>query len=204
MAKVDFKKTMKALYAPASTDFAMVEVPSMQFVMVDGMGDPNISADYALAVQWVYAVSYAIKFAAKLFYGQDYVVPPLEALWWADDIADFAAGRRETWRWTVMLMVPDFVERPAFDSAIDKSKKKLGEPPASLRFDHFAEGRCVQFLHIGSYAEEAPTIKRMHEEFIPARGLVEAGRHHEIYLSDPRKVEASRLRTVVRQPVKRR
>lgn len=204
MEKIDFKKALKALYGPTSRAFEIVEVPEMQFVMVDGRGDPNTAAEYAAAVQWVYSVSYGIKFAAKQTLGRDYVVPPLEALWWADDMADFVTGKRENWRWTAMLMVPDFVERSMFDAAVAKAQRKLGSPPQSLRFDAYHEGLSVQFLHVGSYADEAPAIKRMHEEFIPQHGLVETGWHHEVYLSDPRKVAADKLKTVVRQPVKRR
>jgi hypothetical protein len=204
MEKIDFKKTLKGLYAPTSQAFTIVDVPAMQFVMVDGQGDPNTSAEYAAAVQWVYAVSYAVKFASKAFHDQDYVVPPLEALWWADDLADFSSGHRDNWRWTVMLMVPDHIERATFEGAVTKAQKKLGKPPESLRFERYDEGLAVQFLHVGSYADEAPAIRRMHEEFIPQNGLVETVHHHEIYLSDPRKVEAGKLKTIVRQPVKRR
>lgn len=202
MDKIDFKKSLKRFYAPTSRDFEIVEVPAMQFVMIDGQGDPNSSASYAAAVGWLYAVSYAMKFASKAA-GLDYTVPPLEALWWSDDMADFSAGRRERWRWTVMLMVPDAVSQAMFEAGRAKASGKLGAVPESLRFARYDEGLAVQFLHVGSYADEAPMIRRMHEEFIPGNGLTETGHHHEIYLSDPRRVVAEKLKTVVRQPVRR-
>lgn len=204
MDKIDFRKTMSALYAPSAKDFAVVEVPAMHFVMVDGQGDPNKAADYERGLNWVYSVSYGMKFACKADLGRDYTVPPLEALWWADDMADFTAGRKDAWRWTQMIMVPDFVNRDMYDAAVEKARKKLGAPPESLRFERFAEGLSVQILHIGSYDDEAPTIRRLHHEFLPQNGLVENGHHHEIYLSDPRKVEAAKLKTILRQPVKKR
>lgn len=204
MEKIDFKKTLKALYAPSAKDFALVEVPPMHFVMVDGQGDPNRAEDYEKGLNWVYSISYALKFASKQLLGRDYTVPPLEALWWSDDMADFVAGKKERWRWTQMIMVPDFVSRDMYEAALEKTRKKLGEPPSSLRFEPYDEGLSVQILHIGSYDDEAPTIKRLHEEFLPANGLVESGVHHEIYLSDPRKTVPEKLKTILRQPVKRK
>lgn len=204
MDKIDFRKALSNLYAPSAKAFALVDVPAMQFVMVDGLGDPNVSAEYERGLNWVYSLSYGMKFACKAELARDYTVPPLEALWWADDMGDFTAGRKDRWRWTQMIMVPDFVTREMYEAAVAKATKKLGEPPGSLRFDRFAEGLSVQILHIGSYDDEAPTIRRLHEEYLPENGLVENGHHHEIYLSDPRKVEAAKLKTILRQPVKRR
>jgi hypothetical protein len=201
--KIDFKKTMKALYAPSAKDFSLVDVPEMQFVKIEGEGNPNTAPAYATAVEWLYGVSYALKFAAKGL-GKDYAVPPLEGLWWADDNAAFTARAKDEWRWTMMIMVPEFVTREMYGAAVAKTAKKLGLPPPSLRFEPYDEGLAVQILHVGSYDDEAPTIARLHEEFIPQQGLVENGVHHEIYLSDPRKTEAAKLRTVLRQPVRRR
>ncbi|MHB1103608.1 MAG: GyrI-like domain-containing protein [Devosia sp.] len=202
MEKIDFKKTLKALYAPAAKDFALVEVPRMQFVKVDGHGNPNAAPAYKAALEWLYGVSYALKFAAKAL-GKDYGVPPLEGLWWAEDNAAFTAGAKDQWNWTMMIMAPEFVTPAMFEAAVAKTGKKLGEPPASLRLEPFDEGLSVQILHIGSYDDEAPTIRRLHHEFIPQNGLVENGVHHEIYLSDPRKTEPARLKTILRHPVRR-
>ena len=202
MEKIDFKKTLKTLYAPSSKQFAVVEVPKMTFLQLDGQGDPNTSPAYAAAIGWLYSLSYTLKFASKAILRKDYTVPPLEALWWADDMADFAAGNKSTWHWRQMIMVPDFISRPMFEAALERTRDKLGTPPDSLQLTSFEEGLSVQILHIGSYADEAPTIARMHAEFIPQNGLIESGYHHEIDLSDPRKTVAAKLKTIIRQPVK--
>ncbi len=203
MEKTDFKKTLKHLYAPTSKDFLLVEVPEMQFIMVDGMGAPVTSQPYADALSWLYGVAYPIKFSSKADLGQDYVVPPLEGLWWADDMNAFTSGDRDSWRWTMMIMQPEWVTHEMFDEALAKASKKLGEPPKTLHLGSFEEGLSAQILHIGSYADEAPTIARLHKEYLPENGLVENGHHHEIYLGDPRKVAPQKLKTVLRQPVRR-
>jgi hypothetical protein len=202
MDKIDFRKTMKTLYAPPAGEFVLVDVPTMQFVKVDGSGDPNTAPGYATAVAWLYSASYGMKFAAKAALATDYVVPPLEGLWWADDPAAFVARRKGEWKWTMMIMVPDFVKRSMFDAAVARAGRKLGAPPASLRLETYAEGTCLQTLHVGSYDDEAPTLARLHQNVMPARGLAFNGRHHEIYLSDPRKVVPAKLKTVLRQPVR--
>lgn len=202
MQKIDFKKTLKALYGPPSGEFAAVEVPVMQFVKVDGEGNPNTSASYKAGLEWLYSVSYAMKFAARAALGKDYTVPPLEGLWWADDHAAFTARRKDEWQWTMMIMVPDFVGRALFDRAVAKAAKKRGVTPPSLRLEPNEEGPCLQTLHVGSYDDEAPVLARLHDEVMPAKGLTFNGPHHEIYLSDPRKVEPARLRTILRQPVR--
>lgn len=203
MTKIDFRRTMPELYGSTAKDFAIVDVPAMSFLMVDGYGDPNVAQAYAEGLGWLYPLSYALKFQSKAR-GQDYVVPPLEALWWADDMDDFINRRKERWHWTQMLMVPDFVPRSLFDGTKEKVAEKLGTaPPASLRWERFHEGLAVQILHIGPYDAEAPTIRRMHDDFIPAHHLALSGRHHEIYLSDPRRVAPAKLKTIIRQPVGR-
>lgn len=204
MDKIDFKKTLKALYAPTNREFAPIEVPEMGFAMVDGAGDPNVEPAYKTAVEWLYGTSYAMKFAAKAAVGKDYSVPPLEGLWWSDDPADFVQRNKARWKWTMMIMVPDFVTRDMFEAAVAKTAKKQGEPPASLRLERYAEGQCLQALHIGSYDDEAPALAKLHGEIMPGQGLTFAGHHHEIYIGDPRKVEAARLKTILRQPVRKR
>lgn len=203
MEKTDFKKSMKALYAPSAKRFEIVDVPDMAFVMVDGQGDPNLAADYQTALGWLYAVSYAMKFASKADLQRDYTVPPLEGLWWADDMEAFVAGNKRDWRWTMMIMVPDWITAGMLCAARDKSARKLGAAPGSLRLERYHEGLSVQIMHIGSYDAEAPTIRRLHTEYLPENGLVPSGHHHEIYLSDPRRVPPARLKTVLRQPVRK-
>ena len=203
MSKVDFKKTLAALYAAPTDRFVSIDVPTLTFVKVDGAGDPNTIPAYRTAIEWLYAVSYALKFAAKGL-GKDYVVPPLEGLWWADDPAAFVARRKDRWRWTMMIMAPDVIDRPMFDAAVAKAGRKLGPPPATLRLEPLAEGRSLQIQHVGSYDDEGPTLARLHGEVMPAEGLTFAGPHHEIYLGDPRRTAPARLRTILRQPVKPR
>jgi hypothetical protein len=202
MDKIDFKKTHPELYRPSARDFALIDVPTMQFVMVDGLGNPNAAPSYTRAVEWLFSVGYAMKFAAKASLEKDYVVPPLEALWWADDPADFVARRKERWRWTMMIMAPDFIGRKMFEAAREKMERKLGAPPESLRLEKYAEGLSLQILHIGSYDDEGPTLARLHDEVMPSRGFTFGGKHHEIYLSDARKIEQAKLKTVLRQPVR--
>lgn len=201
MGKIDFKKTLSALYTAPTDRFVSIEAPPLAFVKVDGAGDPNAAPAHKQAIEWLYAVSYALKFAAKGL-GNDYVVPPLEGLWWADDPSDFAARRKDRWCWTMMVMAPDFIDRPLFEAAVERSRKKLGTPPESLRLERVDEGTALQILHIGSYDDEGLTLARLHEEEMPSRGFAFAGPHHEIYLSDARKTKPAKLRTILRQPVR--
>ena len=200
--KIDFKKIMKVYWQPPVGRFVVVEVPRLNFLKVDGKGDPNTAEEYATALRWLYSVSYTLKFGSKAA-GRDYGVAPLEGLWWAEDMTSFASGDKSNWLWTAMIMQPDWIDAQSFASAVAKAKGKLGEPPASLRLEAFEEGLCVQTMHIGPYSAEAPTIARLHGEFLPANGLVEAGHHHEIYISDPGRTAPEKLKTVIRQPVRR-
>lgn len=201
--KVDFKKLFRPLYSPPAGQFVTVDVPEMQFVKVDGAGDPNTAPAHRAAVEALYGVSYAMKFAAKAALGRDYVVPPLEGLWWADDPASFVTREKDQWNWTMMILVPDFITRDMFDEAVAKLRKKSGPPPQSLRLEAYHEGLSLQTLHIGSYDDEGPTLDRLHTEIMPGEKMGFNGPHHEVYLSDPRKTAASRLKTILRQPVKR-
>jgi hypothetical protein len=202
MEKIDFRKALRPLYNPPAGEFASVEVPQMQFVKVDGEGDPNTAPAYRAAVEWLYGVSYAMKFAAKAALGTDYVVPPLEGLWWADDSRSFITREKDKWRWTMMIMVPDFVTRDIFEKAVAKTGGKRGLPPHSLRLEPYGEGLSLQTLHVGSYDEEGPILARLHGEVMPNKGMAFNGPHHEIYLSDPRKTDSAKLKTILRQPVK--
>jgi hypothetical protein len=201
MDKIDFKTELKHLYQPGPREFTFVDVPAMTFVMVDGRGDPNTVDSYRAAVEWLYGVSYAMKFASKDL-GQDYFVPPLEGLWWAGDPADFIARNKMNWHWTMMIMVPHFITGAMYDAAVEKTAEKLGDAPASLRLAGYDEGRSLQIMHLGSYDEEGPALEHLHEVEMPARKLVHNGHHHEIYLSDPRRTAPAKLKTILRQPVR--
>jgi hypothetical protein len=202
MQKFDVKKTMKALFQPPAGRFVEIDVPPMRFVMVDGAGNPNLSEAYQNAVSWLYAISYAMKFASKQALARDYVVPPLEGLWWADDPKDFVRRNKTAWRWTMMIMVPDGVPDTLFEAAQAKASVKLGAPPQTLRLGRLHEGRCLQTMHIGSYDDEGPTLAHLHDVLMPEMALTFNGHHHEIYIGDPRRVAPERLKTVLRQPVK--
>jgi hypothetical protein len=200
--KTDFKKTLGSYRAPRA-GFEIVEVPRLQYLMLDGRGDPNTSHAYPEALAALYPVAYRLKFASRRELGRDYVVPPLEGLWWAEDYASFTSSRDTSrWEWTMMLMVPDWLGADMFDDAVAQVRAK-GAPARldEVRLRPLTEGRCVQTLHIGPYDAEGPVLRRMHHEFIPEHGLRLEGRHHEVYLSDARRVAPERLRTILRQPV---
>lgn len=205
MTKVDFKRDLKHLYQPSAREFVVVDVPPMQFLMVDGHGDPNTAQEYQDAIEALYALAYKLKFMSKVDLGQDYVVPPLEGLWWAADMETFTTQRdKGAWDWTMMIMQPEWIGPQHFEDAVGQVRKQKDAPAlARLRLETYHEGLVVQILHVGSYNDEGPTLHRMHHEFIPQSGLEMAGKHHEIYLSDARKVAPEKLRTVLRQPVRR-
>ena len=199
MPKIDFRRSLQ--HYQASKTIEIVDIPAMQFLMVDGSGNPNTAPAYQTAIEWLFSTSYALKFASKAK-GQDYVVPPLEGLWWADDPADFVARRKDTWRWTMMIMAPDFLTRTMYEAAIAKSAKKLGGAPNTLRLERYDEGKSLQVLHVGSYDDEGPILAQLHDVEMPQRGLAFNGHHHEIYLSDPRRTAPLKLKTILRQPVR--
>jgi hypothetical protein len=200
MKKIDFKKELKELYQPAAKAVVEVEVHAMNFLMIDGDGDPNTSQAYSDAVEALFAVSYAVKFMIKKGPSAvDYGVMPLEGLWWADDMSKFSTKDKSNWKWTAMIMQPSFVTREIVERAIaDVKKKKNPKSITKLRFEPFEEGRCAQTLHIGPFSAEGPTIEKVHQ-FIAEKGK-RTGKHHEIYLSDIRKADPAKWKTVVRQP----
>ncbi|MBK6325295.1 MAG: GyrI-like domain-containing protein [Chloroflexi bacterium] len=203
MDKIDFKRDLKHLYQPPAGQFTLIEVPAMQFLMLDGHGDPNSAPAYQEAVEALYAVAYKLKFASKQQVGRDYTVMPLEGLWWAEDMASFTARRdKSQWDWTMMIMQPEWVTGKMFAQATAVVAQQKALPAlAKLRLEPYHEGQSVQIMHIGSYEDEAPTLHKLHHEFMPANQLAFNGRHHEIYLSDPRRVAPEKLKTVLRQPV---
>lgn len=201
--KFDPKRDLDAYRAPKGA-FRILDVPDQRYLMIDGHGDPNTSPVFADAVQTLYPVAYALKFAGKRELGRDYVVPPLEGLWWADHMDAFTVARdKSRWEWTMMILVPDWID-PALEVAAQTTVRAKKDPPKRLddiRFDTLSEGTCVQTLHVGAFDDEAELLDRMHHGFIPDNGLSLAGTHHEIYLSDLRKVAPERQRTILRQPV---
>jgi hypothetical protein len=205
MPKVDLTKEFKHLYRPPATAFAVVEVPPMRYLMIDGHGDPNSTVEYAQAVEALYAVAYQTKFISKVELTQDYLVPPLEGLWWAEDMTAFTTARdKRTWNWTMMIMLPDWITTELYQRAIHDVRRKKDLPGLhELRMESYHEGLSVQILHIGSFDEEGPVLTRLHQEWLPQHGYAENGKHHEIYLSDARRVDAAKLKTVLRQPIRK-
>ncbi|MDJ1016355.1 MAG: GyrI-like domain-containing protein [Paracoccaceae bacterium] len=205
--KLDFKKSDRALYTGKRGRWDDIEVPKMVFLSIDGQGDPN-GPDFARAVGALYPMAYGLKFAMKAREA-DFVVAPLEAAWWADDPAAFREGARQAWKWTAMMRVPDDITGEIFVETRETVQEKLakkadGDPEAvgGIRLEPREEGRCLQTLHIGPYTEEAETLRALHDEVMPAMGVTFNGPHHEIYLSDARRVEPAKLRTLLRQPVR--
>lgn len=201
MTKIDFKRTLDCYKAKRDAP-QVVTVPDLQYLMIDGHGDPNTPA-FAEATTTLYPVAYKLKVASKKNLDRDYVVMPLEGLWWADDMETFTHAREKSkWDWTLMIMVPGWITTDMFTAAVEQAAAK--DRPArldDLRLEDLSEGVCVQALHIGSYDDEAELLRRMHDEFVPSHDLTMVGKHHEVYLSDARKVAPARLKTILRQPV---
>jgi hypothetical protein len=202
MDKRDLKKELGKLYNPSAKEAVRVDVPEMNFLMVDGEGDPNRSGEYAEAVEALFAASYALKFAVrKGSLAVDYGVLPLEGLWWADDMSVFSSGDKSSWKWTMMIMQPDLVTSELVEATLaGLAKKKDAVALGRLRFESFAEGLSAQIMHLGPFSEEGPTIAGLHR-FIDESGHRRSGKHHEIYLSDIRKAAPQKWRTIIRQPM---
>ncbi|MER7418219.1 GyrI-like domain-containing protein [Micromonospora peucetia] len=200
--KTDFKKSTDA-YQARRGQVRIVDVPDMQYLMIDGHGDPNTSPAFTDAVEALYPVAYKLKFASRRDLGRDYVVPPLEGLWWAEDMDSFTVQRdKSRWDWTLMIMTPDWIGQDMLTAAVEQAGAR--NRPARLddtRLETLSEGRCVQTLHVGSFDDEAEVLAHLHHEFVPGNGLRMVGRHHEIYLSDFRRVTPEKQRTILRQPV---
>ncbi|GAA4700518.1 hypothetical protein APR04_000092 [Promicromonospora umidemergens] len=201
--KADFKKSLDA-YRAKRGELRILDVPDLQYLMIDGHGDPNTSPVFTEAVETLYPLAYTLKFAGKRELGRDFVVMPLEGQWWAEDMDSFTAERdKSRWSWTLMIMQPDWIDQDLYAAAVDQVRAKSS--PARLddvRLEPLSEGRCVQTLHVGTFDDEADVLARMHDEFIPGNGLRMVGRHHEIYLSDLRRVAPEKQRTILRQPVR--
>jgi hypothetical protein len=200
--KTDLKRAI-ATYSARRGRFDVVTVPTMQYLMIDGHGDPNTSEAYADALATIYPVAYRMKFFSRNELDRDYTVMPLEALWWSRDIDSFTSARdKSQWEWTVMVLTPEWLTATHVEAAREAVAHK-GVAPAlsSLRLETLDEGLVVQTLHIGPYDDEGPLLDAMHHNFIPSRSLRMAGKHHEVYLSDARRTDPQKLKTILRQPV---
>lgn len=203
MKKIDLRRELKDLYAPSPKEAEIVKVPRFTFIMIDGTGDPNSSQRFTDAVQALYTASYTLKFMIKKEKKVDYPVVALEGLWWADTMEVYMTGARSDWKWSLMILQPPVVTKTLFKRAVKEAyqKKGLALLP-DLRLESYQEGLAVQIMHIGTYATEGPAIQKLHE-FARSRGLALRGKHHEIYLSDPRMVNPAKMKTVLRQPVEK-
>lgn len=203
MKKIDYKKELKHLYNPSPKEPKIVDVPQMDFLMIDGKGNPNTSQEYKNAIEALFSVSYTLKFMIKK--GKtaiDYGVMPLEGLWWAEDMSKFSVERKDEWLWTSMIMQPELIRKELVVEAIETVKKKKKLPAIDkLRFESFCESKSAQIMHIGPFSEEGPTIDKLHD-FIREQNHTLRDKHHEIYLSDIRKGDPKKWKTIVRQPIK--
>ena len=205
----DFKKEYKEFYAPKKGP-SIVEVPPMRFVAVRGSGDPNdVEGAYQRAISVLYAISYTIKMSKKgsrqIDGYVDFVVPPLEGFWWQDGVEGADYSHKEAFNWISVIRLPDFVSREDFDWAVQEAAKKKKVDCSVAEYLTIEEGLCVQCLHIGSYDDEPATVEAMHayaRECGYAIDLMQERRHHEIYLSDARKVAPDKLKTIIRHPIK--
>lgn len=200
MASIDLTKTYRESYTAKDTP-AVVEIPERPFLMIDGEGDPNTSVAYREALETLYPLAYGLRAEIKKQTGDGYKVMPLEGLWWVPDMSTFTIDDKSDWLWTAMICVPDLATAAMADEVIPTvtaNKKLLAGDKASL--ESFGDGRSAQILHVGPYAGEAPTIEILHR-FIADNGWRRIGKHHEIYLSDPRRSAPAKLRTIIRQPI---
>lgn len=202
MCKTDLKKDLKHLYSASAKEPALVDVPPANFLMIDGKGDPNKAPEFREAVEALYGTAYTLKFMLKKGgVGPEYAVMPLEGLWWVDDMRLFSPEDKGAWLWTLMIMQPEWVTLELFREAVEEVARKKDPPAlAGIRLESFHEGPAAQIMYIGPYSDEGPTIERLHA-FIRENGRERAGRHHEIYLSDPRRTAPEKLKSILRQPV---
>ena len=201
MEKIDYKKELKHLYRSSAKKVEVVEVPKMNFLMIDGDGGPN-HPTFQNAIEVLFPLSYTLKFMIKKSdIGIDYGVLPLEGLWWADDMSSFIKDKKDDWKWTLMIMQPELVKKEMVVKAIEEVRKN--KDPVALplvRFESFSEREVAQIMHIGPFSEEGPTVEKVHT-FIENSSKQLSGKHHEIYLSDIRRTAPARLKTIIRQPM---
>ncbi|MBX2874701.1 MAG: GyrI-like domain-containing protein [Saprospiraceae bacterium] len=209
MTKIDFKKAFKNEYAPKAKAPSVIEVPPMNYLMIDGEGYPEENQTWTDSIEALYPLAFGLKFMFKKktppadYY--DYVVPPLEGLWWlAKGDPDFYLQNKEDWRWTMMIRQPDFITAQMVEEKIEELKIKKRLPALDkVRFERMNEGLVVQIMHIGPFSEEPATLEVLHG-FIRDNGYDFRAKHHEIYLSDPRRANPEKMKTVLRQPISKK
>lgn len=198
--KIDFRRELRNLYNPSSKEVSFVNVPAMNFLLVDGEGAPT-SPQYSEAIGALFSVSYTLKFMVKKEKGVDYAVMPLEGLWWTDDMTTFSTDRKDEWKWIAMIMQPKYITADDVRVAVEKVKKKKN--PVALpkvRFESFKEGNVAQIMYVGPFSAEGSTIAKIHSQ-IQKSGRLLSGKHHEIYLNNPATTTPEKLKTILRQPM---
>jgi hypothetical protein len=208
MQKIDLKKELKYLYAPSSRQVEVVDVPRFNFAMVDGEIEPGVSPGtspaFQQALEALYGISFTLKFSSKQRKDNpiDYTVMALEGLWWVEQ-GEFDITRPDNWHWTAMMLQPDHITDEMFQEVLAQLRKKKPSPALDkLHFEPFQEGLCMQIMHVGPYAEEPATLARM-QAFAEQNNYIIRGKHHEIYLGDPRRADPSKLKTVLRHPIQK-
>jgi hypothetical protein len=203
LKKLDLKKDLKYLYQPSAAEVELLRVPRFNYLMIDGEGDPNKSQLFQDATQALYTAAYTLKFMIKKEEGVDYPVIALEGLWWMEDMSQFSMENRTAWKWTLMILQPAIVTKAVFKKAMKQAmEKKELAALANIRLEPYAEGLSVQIMHVGPYAEEGPSVRKLHAA-AREHGCQLRGKHHEIYLGDPRKTKPEKLKTVIRQPIQK-
>jgi hypothetical protein len=203
LKKIDLRKDLKYLYLPSAAEVELVRVPKFNYLMIDGEGDPNTSQSFQEAVKALYTLAYTLKFMIKKEKSVDYPVMALDGLWWMDDMSQFTAENKAAWKWTLMILQPSVVTKSIFTKAQRQAIEKKGFPAlAKVRLEPYTEGLSVQIMYVGPYSDEGPTIQKLHA-VARERGCELRGKHHEIYLGDPRKSKPEKLRTVIRQPIQK-
>ena len=202
MPQVDFKEQLKRLYQPSPGEFSLIDVPEMNFLMVDGRGDPQASSEYQEATEALYAVAFQLKSTVGKRDPELYsLVPPLEGLWWAEDVEAFTTDYRDAWLWTAMIVLPDDVSQELFQECVQAAKQKKDlSGLAKMRLERYHEGLSVQILYIGPYTDLGAMVEKLHT-FAMEKGYRLRGKHHEIYLNDPLRTAPEKLKTIIRQPV---
>ncbi len=209
MKTLDLRKDLKYLYAPSPKNVEVVDVPGMNFVMIDGAIEPGkgpgTSPLFQENLQALYGIAYTLKFMIKQRKVEpvDYPVMALEGLWFAED-GHFDINVKDNWSYTVMIMQPDLVTKTVFDESLAQLRQKKGDQPifSRLRLESFREGLCVQIMHIGPYVDEPATVARM-ESYAQEKGYALSHKHHEIYLGNPLRAQPSKLKTILRHPLEK-
>lgn len=196
----DFHKRLSELYLPPEKEFTLIDVPEIRFAVIDGTGNPEGDA-CAEAMKWIYSVVHIVKPLVKERMGKNFVEPPPEFLFWADDEKDFEEGNKDNWKWRVMVVFADIITQEEFEEAVAKVERKRGTAPESLRLEALHEGKSVQIMHVGDYNEVGAVCEKLYNEYLPDNNLIPNGYYHEIYLNDPRRTAPKKRKIVIRQPV---